>query len=75
MKLEELESLISGMNLRDVETQALLKNRRNQLRDFGFGKYMEDEWILLAYYYRKYKDMQKQVEELQQRLGQLKKIT
>jgi Fe-S-cluster containining protein len=69
-----LGSAIQDYNER-LKTQALLKNRRNQLRDIGFGKYMEDEWILLAYYYRKYRDMQKQVEELQQRLEQLKKIT
>jgi len=64
---ELLDSAVQHYNEK-LKSQALLKLRRNQLRELGFGKYMENEWHLLVYYYKRYKEAQKQLEELQQEI-------
>ncbi len=60
-----LDSAIQDYNEK-LTSNALLMYSRSQLRDMGLGKYLEDEWHLLTEYNTKNKDMQKQIEDLQQ---------
>lgn len=60
-----LDSAIQDYNEK-LMSNALLMYSRNQLRDIGFGKYLEDDWQLLIGYDKKNKGMQKQIEDLQQ---------
>ena len=60
-----LNSAIQDYNEK-LKSNALLMNSRNQLRELGFGKYMENEWQLLIDHDKKNKDMQRQIEDLQQ---------
>jgi Fe-S-cluster containining protein len=55
-----------------LKANALLMNRRNQLRELGFGKYMEDDWRILIDYSKKNKEMKTQVEDLQQVVERLR---
>jgi Fe-S-cluster containining protein len=66
-----LNSAIQDYNDR-LKSNVLLMNSRNQLRELGFGKYMEDECRLLTDYNKKNKDMQKQIEDLQQVVERLR---
>ena len=60
-----LDSAIQDYNEK-LTSNALLMYSRSQLRDMGLGKYLEDDWQLLIDYDKKNKEMQKQVEDLQQ---------
>jgi len=60
-----LTSAIQDYNEK-LTSNALLMYSRSQLRDMGLGKYLEDEWHLLTEYNTKNKDMQKQIDDLQQ---------
>ncbi|MFC1712682.1 YkgJ family cysteine cluster protein [Candidatus Poribacteria bacterium] len=60
-----LNSAIQDYNEK-LTSNALLMYSRSQLRDMGLGEYLEDEWHLLTEYNTKNKDMQKQIEDLQQ---------
>jgi Fe-S-cluster containining protein len=66
-----LNSAIQDYNER-LKSNALLMNSRNQLRELGFGEYMENEWQLLMDYNKKNKDMQTQMEDLQQVVERLR---
>jgi Fe-S-cluster containining protein len=60
-----LDSAIQDYNEK-LMSNALLMYSRNQLRDIGLGKYLEDEWQILIDYNKQNKEMQKQIEDLQQ---------
>ncbi len=60
-----LNSAIQDYNEK-LTSNALLMYSRSQLRDMGLGEYLEDEWHLLTEYNTKNKDMQKQIEDLEQ---------
>lgn len=60
-----LNSAVQDYNEK-LKSNALLMNSRNQLRELGFGKYMEDDWRLLIDYDKKNKDLHGQIEDLQQ---------
>jgi hypothetical protein len=60
-----LDSAIQDYNEK-LKSNVLLMNSRNQLRELGFGKYMEDEWQMLIQYDKVNKEMQTQIEDLKQ---------
>jgi Fe-S-cluster containining protein/uncharacterized coiled-coil protein SlyX len=66
-----LNSAIQDYNEK-LKSNALLMHSRNQLRELGFGKYMENEWPLLIDYDKKNKDMQRQIDDLQKVVERLK---
>lgn len=66
-----VDSAIQDYNEK-LSANALLMSHRNQLRDFGFGKYMEDEWQILTEYNRQNKDMQLQIQDLQKVIERLR---
>ena len=55
-----------------LKSNALLMNRREELREFGFGRYMESEMQILIDYDKKNKDMQKQIADMQLALDRLR---
>jgi Fe-S-cluster containining protein len=66
-----LDSAIQDYNEK-LSANALLMNRRNHLRELGFGNYMEDEWQLLIDYNKKNSDMNMQIQDLQQVVERLR---
>lgn len=66
-----LDSAVQDYNEK-LKSNALLMHSRNQLRELGFGKYMENEWPLLIDYDKKNKDMQRQIDDLQKVVERLK---
>ena len=66
-----LNSAVQDYNEK-LKSNAVLMNYRNQLRDLGFGKYMEDEWPLLIDYNKKNKNLQKQIEDSNQVMERLR---
>ena len=59
-----LESAVKDYNEK-LKSNALLMHSRNELREIGLGKYMEDEWALLTEYDKKNKVMQQQITDLE----------
>ena len=51
---------------------AVLMNFRTQLRELGFGKYMEDDWQILIDYNKKNKEMQTQIQDFKQTVERLR---
>ncbi len=66
-----MDSAIQDYNEKLI-SNALLMYSRSKLRDLGFGKYLEDEWQLLVDYNKRNKEMQSQIQDLQQVVERLK---
>lgn len=66
-----LDSAIQDYNEK-LLSNAILMYSRNQLREIGFGKYLEDDWQRLINFGKKSAEMQKEIEELHQVTERLK---
>ena len=66
-----LNSAVQDYNEK-LKSNALLMHFRSQLRDHGFGEYMDDEWGLLTEYNEKNKGMRRQIEDLQSVVDRLR---
>ncbi|MBD3181244.1 hypothetical protein GF312_03060 [Candidatus Poribacteria bacterium] len=66
-----LENAIQDYNEK-VTSNALMMNKRTELREFGYGKYMEDELILLRDYKNKIKDLQTETDDLKRVVERLR---
>jgi Fe-S-cluster containining protein len=66
-----LSSAVQDYNEK-LQANALLMNSRNQLRDIGFGKYMEDDWQMIIDYDKDNKQMLTQISDLEKTVERLR---
>lgn len=66
-----LDSAVQDYNEK-LMANAVLMNYRTQLRELGFGKYMEDDWQILIQYNKKNKEYETQIKDMQKTIERLR---
>ena len=66
-----LDSAIHDYNEK-IKSNVLLLNRRSELRELGFGKYLEDELSILTDYKNENQEMRAQIQDMEKTLERLK---